>query len=829
MAQTIKNISILISLFILIFYSNTKAQQLEIPNAGELQIALEKLNVLGSVLYLAAHPDDENTGLLAYLSKGRKLRTAYLSLTRGSGGQNLIGSEKGAEIGLIRTQELLAARQIDGADQFFTRAMDFGYSKTAEESFEFWNKEKVLADVVWIIRKFRPDVIITRFTPDGYSGHGHHTASAMLAVEAFSAAADPGEFPEQLQFVAPWRAKRLCWNSWRPDADEIKDMPKVNTGEYNPLLGQSYTEIAALSRSKHKSQGFGATGRRGMYNEYFAHLAGTPAKNDLLDGMETSWARVPGGKKIGDMLSKIFAEFKPGQPEKSLPSLLEVLKQLNTLENSHWLQIKKTELLSVIRGCAGLWLEAIADDFAAAPGDKSGIKLTFVNRSDFPLRLQKISYPGITEGPDSDILLKNNAPINLDQEIQIPADYPISQPYWLQEEPLKGAFNINDQQKIGLAENPPSIAAQITLNADGTMLEYSIPVLFRWRDQVAGELYRQFEVRPPVTMNLESKVNIFIDNKPKKIRVKIKSHTPSVSGEVVLNGNKNWRVKPSSIPFSLNLKYEEKQIAFEIQPPKNPDEAQLTVKAKIDRIEIDNALVEISYPHIKQQVYFPKSQFKAVKLDLKKQELRIGYIIGAGDEVPDVLRNLDYEVILLDDEMLETGDLAEFDAIVAGVRAYNTRERLKYTRQRLLKYVADGGTFIVQYNVSRGLQTDEIGPYSFTISHDRVSDENAAVILLNPSHPLLTFPNKITQADFEGWVQERGLYFANQWDGRYETILSAHDANEPAKTGGMLFAKYGKGVFIYSGYSWFRQLPAGVPGAIRLFVNLISAGKKNEE
>ncbi len=803
---------------------NAPPSQIELLNAAELQIALHKLNVLGSVLCIEAHPDDENTSALAYFSKGRKYRTAYLSLTRGDGGQNLIGPEKGAEIGIIRTQELLAARCNDGAEQFFTRAIDFGYSKTSKETLSLWGKEAILSDIVWVIRTFRPDVIIARSLGEGYGGHGHHAAAGELTKEAFRAAADPNEFPEQLQYVEPWQAQRLFWNRWRRGEQETANALTINTGEYNPLLGKSYAEIGAESRSMHKSQGFGMAGRRGANYDYYQLIEGTPAPTDLFEGIDTSWQRVPGGQKVGLMLAKVIDTFDPQHPSKSLPGLLAVYAKLTELDETYWVKIKKEELLRVIQSCAGLWIEAVSPDFAAAPGDEIKIQTTIVNRSEYSFRIQGIDFNELASDSDLNTLLENNDPQTFEKTIRIPEDFPISQPYWLKYPPKKALFSIREQHLIGLADNPPSIHVNIKLSADSNLLEYSVPLLYRWTDRVDGERYRPFEIRPRVTVRIEDKVKIFTEENPKELRVKLKSHSPDIKGTIRLTAPEQWRVTPESFPFVLANKYEETKVTFKVTPPKNSGEATLTAVAEINGEKLDRDIVEISHPHITRQVYFPESQVKAIKMDIKHTGTKLGYIMGSGDEVADSLLHLGYEVTLIEDDMLERADLNRFDAIIAGIRAYNTRERLKNTSSRLLQYVKDGGTFIVQYNVYRGLQTENIGPYPFTIGRDRVSEETAPVDFLDPKHPLLNFPNKITQKDFEEWVQERGLYFASGWDDRYKPILTSSDTDESDKKGGLLYARYGKGVFIYTGYSWFRQLPAGVPGAYRFFANLISSG-----
>jgi len=812
----------------LFFSLHANAQKIEIANAGELQTALHKLNVLGSVLYVAAHPDDENTAALAYFSKGRKYRTGYLSFTRGDGGQNLIGPEKGAEIGIIRTQELLAARRVDGSEQFFTRAIDFGYSKSAEETLDFWEGHEILADLVWIIRKFRPDVIITRFATDGSSGHGHHTASGRLIAEAFHAAADPKKFPEQLKHTRPWKAERLYWNSWRPGDEETRELQRIDTGEYNPLLGKSYAEMAAESRTNHKSQGFGSIGRRGTQYDYFRLVAGTPASSDIFDGIDTSWKRVPGGQKIESLLADVIESFDPHNPAGSLQGLLDAYRELDRLEDSYWKTVKTQELLGVIRACAGLWMEAIADDYAVTPGDKIAITITVINRSGFPFRLQQISIPDMNGEAVLDKPLDNNEPQNAAITIAIPDDFPISQPYWLRAEPKKGLFRITEQRVIGDAENSPSVVVNVRLSAKGVFLDYALPVLYRWRDRVDGELYRNLEIRPPVTIQVEDKVSVFPNDEPKRIQVRIKGHAPNITGSISLEGSEKWRISPQRIPFTIGGKYEEEEFTFDVVPPRASDETVLKAVAEVNGKKVDRALVEISYPHIHRQVYFPESRVKVVKLDFERDGKKLGYIMGAGDEVAAGLRNLGYEVIELSDEMLEKEELSQFDAVIAGIRAFNTRERLRHAQERLLRYVADGGTLIVQYNVSRGLIIENLGPYPLTIGRERVSMENAPVKFLDPEHPLLNYPNRITEEDFRGWIQERGLYFASQWDERYDAVLSSHDTGESDQDGGLLYARYGKGIFIYTGYSWFRQLPEGVPGAFRIFANMISAGNSDE-
>ncbi|MFC1608473.1 hypothetical protein ACFL47_10945, partial [Candidatus Latescibacterota bacterium] len=619
--------------------------------------------------------------------------------------------------------------------------------------------------------------------------------------------------------------KRMFWNSWRPGQQERDSLLKVDVGEYNPVLGTSYTEIAALSRSMHKTQGFGASGRRGMRFEYFKLVDGEAATDDIFDGINTTWGRVDGGTKIGDMIQKIITAFDPGKPAESVPGLLTVYRELGKFIDDPWCEVKRHEVARLIQSCAGLWVEAIAGDYAAAPGDDLQLRTTVLNRSDIPFKLDKISVGTMVLDSPVGSALPYNEPVSGDYTFAIPSNSTISQPYWLEKTPSPGLFSISDHRLIGMAENKPSVSIIFTLKSGDTTIDYDVPLLYRWTDRARGELYRPFEIRPPVTVNIDEKVVVFSDNGVRKIPVRVKSNSPGVTGEIMLNGSQGWTVTPQSIPFSLEDKFAETQVVFQVSPPSNQQEAKLVAGAKVNGETYTRSLVEISHPHIKSQVYFPESGIKTVKIDMKQPEGSIGYIEGSGDIIPECLRNLGYAVVLLDDEMLGQADLAQFDAIITGIRAYNTRERLIHTQPRLMEYVEDGGTLIVQYNVSRGLLTSEIGPYPFTIGRDRVTVEEAPVTFLDERHQLLNYPNKITAPDFDGWIQERGLYFATQWDDRYDTVLSSHDPNEPGRHGGLLFARHGKGVFIYTGFSWFRQLPAGIPGAYKLFVNLISAGK----
>jgi LmbE family N-acetylglucosaminyl deacetylase len=806
------------------------AQPVIEQNSGKIQLALNKLNVLGSVLYIAAHPDDENTALLSYFSSGKLLRTGYLSLTRGDGGQNLIGSEQGELLGLIRTQELLDARRIDGAEQFFSRAYDFGFTKSADETFSFWGKEKILSDVVWIIRKFRPDVILTRFPITGEGGHGHHTASAILAEEAFNLAGDPNQFPDQLKYVQPWKPVRLLWNAWAPilekRKEDITNLPQIDVGVFNPYLGKSYTEIAAESRSMHKSQGFGTGSQRGSSIQYFEPREGSAVKNDLFENINITWSRIKGSEKLSSLLKNAEEVYNPDHPEKVIPILVDAYNEMNNVNDNYWIPVKRKELVEVIRSILGLWTEAIATDFSSSPGDDITFTATAVNRINMPIKLKSIYCSYCKDDSVVNANLEEEKPYQKSFTIRIPANAPSSQPYWLDYPHDKGSFRVDDQQLIGEPENDPSAIVSFTVNINNTDIPFSTPLLYRWIDPVKGEKYRPFEIVPAISVNLEDKVFLFPDDNSKKIIVHVFSNSSSNDGKLRLISPPGWKITPAEIPFTFNKKGEEKEFEFEVSPPPNASEDTIKAEASVGDVIYSKGIVRINYDHIPIQTYLPDAESKVIRFMTGKTANRIGYIIGSGDNIPDYLTQLGYNVTFLSDEDLLTKELSSFDAIIAGVRVYNTKKIMPLIQNKLMQYVFNGGNFVVQYTVNRDIVVPQIGPYPFTVSTDRVTDENSVINFNDPQSPLLNFPNKISANDFDGWIQERGLYFANAWDSKYHTVISCNDPESKPLEGGLLTTNFGKGNFIYTGYSFFRQLPAGVPGAIRFFVNLISVPQK---
>ncbi len=837
--KTIRN---LVALFVLCLASALAAQQKSL-DAAQLQLALRKLNVLGSALYVAAHPDDENTALIAYLSNERLLRTGYLSMNRGDGGQNLLGNEKGELLGLIRTQELLAARRIDGGEQFFTRALDFGFSKNPQETMAIWGHDTILADVVWTIRRFQPDVIITRFPTTGEGGHGHHTASAILAVEAFKTAGDATKFPEQLKYVTTWQPKRLFFNRFsfgpqaiKPDDPSVAKSLHLDLGTFNPLLGRAYSEIAAEGRSMHKSQGFGAAERRGSILNYFDLLDGPPAKADLFEGIDQSWSRYAGGELAGKILQQASDSFDPKAPAKTLPLLLQAWEAMDRVgarpewapNVNPWIEVKRRDLAEAIRGCAGISIDVAAGDSAVVPGGEIPVSVTVLNRSDYPFILQTVASRYANPSKGVGRKLENNQPIKTDLTIKVPEDLPTSQPYWLRNPATKGTFVVADQQLIGLAENPPSIPLVVSLddNQMHTIL-FTVPAVFRWTDAVLGERVRNLEVVPAVTANLGAHVYFFPEAQPKNVTVSLKNFGATDPVTVRLLVPSDWKIDPISVPVTFTAKGEEKRLMFAVTPPlKGESTGAITAEVELKSgKKLHEGVTNIDYPHIPAQRVFDGGGSKLIRVDVKKRGTHIGYVMGSGDEVPEALRQVGYDVTLLTDTDLERADLGKYDAVVTGVRAYNTRQILKTTNAKLLDYVKAGGTLVVQYSSTspQPMLIPAPGPYPFKVTSDRVTVEEAPVTLLKPDHALFNVPNKIVSKDFDGWVQERGLYFTNAWDPQYETVMATNDPGEESKPGGELFARYGKGVYIYTSYAWFRQLPAGVPGAYKLFVNLVSA------
>lgn len=801
--------------------------------SAELLLQLKKLNVLGSVLYIAAHPDDENTRLLAYLANEKLYRTGYLSLTRGDGGQNLIGDEQGVDLGLIRTQELLAARRIDGAEQFFSRAFDFGFSKSPEEAMRFWGHDKILSDVVWVIRRFKPDVIITRFPTTGEGGHGHHTASAILAAEAFDAAADPAKFPEQLkQGVTVWQAKRLLWNTFNFGGSNTQreDQFKMDCGDYNPVLGKSYGEIAAASRSQHKSQGFGVPAQRGSIIEYFKTINGTAPVNDLMDGITVDWKRTA-TDQVSDMIAgtikssieKILSGFSVEHPERSLAALVKLHKEVAAVRDIYWRDQKLSEIEKLIENCSGLFMDATTNTQFAVQGDSLKINLVVNNRSgagilsaDAHLNDDYVIF---------DQLKKNVNSLKTYSMFIKPGTRP-TQPYWLEKPMDKGSFNVADQQQIGKGESDP-LSVVFSMMIEGSELRFRKPVRYKYTDPVKGELYQPVSVIPRLELDYNGDVFLAVNNRPVDVRTRVKSNLPDTVTYTVSKKTSS-KIVNSNDPYifkSSPLKKEATESSvFTFKGVESDYVEEIRLQATGDKNVFSQHKETISYDHIPSIVYFHEATARLSRVDLKTEGNLVGYIPGAGDKIPEALLQMGYKVITLKEADITAGNLRQLDAIVTGIRAYNTNEWMNNVYDELMQYVKEGGVLLVQYNTSNqiGPVKAKISPYPFTISRNRVTDEEAKVNFLLPDHPALNYPNKITQKDFEGWIQERSIYHAENTDTAYKKVLGMKDPGEKEQDGSLIIAGYGKGRFVYTGLVFFRELPAGVPGAYRLFANLIA-------
>ena len=818
----------------LIISCSVFAQKPKKLNSNQIYEKIQKLNFLGTVLYIAAHPDDENTRLISYLANKVKARTGYLSLTRGDGGQNLIGSEIRELLGVIRTQELLAARSIDGGEQFFTRANDFGYSKHPDETLEIWEQEKVLSDVVWAIRTFKPDVIINRFnhrTPG--TTHGHHTTSAMLSVDAFDKVGDKNQFPEQLKYTKTWQPKRLFFNtsSWfyRGKEDEFKkatkDFSKFDIGIYYPLKGLSNNELASMASSQHLCQGFGRLTTRGEQTEYAEFLKGEKPKDkkDVFSGINTTWNRIKKGGEIGDILYDLEKNFDFVNPSKHLPKLMEAYQKIQLLEDAHWRTIKEKQIKTIIEACTGLYLEASAISSSATPNSNIDVNFEVLNRSNVAIELTSITSTINKRTITKEIELSTNKKINFKETINLKkANY--SDPYWLREVASLGMYKVANQELIGLPETPRETKITFNLIIDEVAISFTKNIVRRYAERDKGEIYEPFEILPVITTKLKDKVIIFSDDEPKKVVVEIRAGANNVNGKVNLQIPNGWEVTPKEIAFTIQQKNDKQTVSFIVTAPKNQSEGKLKVIASSNGKMYKKELVEINYNHIPKQSVLLNSEAKIVRLNIQKSGNYIGYIKGAGDTVPENLRQIGYTVDEINPLEINNKNLHKFDAIVLGIRAYNVVKELKFKQKFLLNYVEKGGNMVVQYNTNRNV--DVAAPFTLNLSRDRVTDEFAEVRILEKKHELLNFPNKITTDDFNGWVQERGLYFPDSWSKEYIPILSMNDKGETAKKGSLLIAKYGKGNYIYTGLSFFRELPAGVSGAYKLFANMLSVGKE---
>lgn len=800
-------------------------------NSKAILQALETFRQMGSVLYIAAHPDDENTELLAYLARGRKYRTAYLSLTRGDGGQNVLGADLDAKLGVARTQELLAARKIDGARQFFSRAIDFGFSKNYQETLSVWNKQEVLSDVVRVIRQFRPDVIVTRFSPTPGGTHGHHTTSALLAVEAFKLAADASAFPEQK--LAPWQAKRIFWNVSTFQKEKIDSkipVLKIDGSGKDSVTGETYREIASASRAMHKTQGFDSFRLPdGNGEQSFQLLDGAPATKDILEGVDTSWNRIEGGAPIETAIDQIISKFDVSDPSTSVAALLDLRKQLAALPNKDAIiQEKQAWLDCILQECLGLSVETTVSRSDVVPGEQLKLHMS-VRISKVPdgLKVKWLSlrYPSLKKDVDRGVDLHSNESTTFDTTETVPASALLTQPYWLQKENTTGMFRVDDSNLIGTAENSPPLPIENLFEIGGQRLLIRDEPIQIVSGANGNSLRRRLDLIPPVSLRFSSDVVVLTPSTSRTVEVEVKSARANSAGTLQLEAPKGWKVKPAIQSFNLQTAEQSAKLSFTITAPAKTETVKIVACANMQGLKYRSQRQEVDYKHIPRQLIQPPAVVKGVCLDLASKSHIIGYLPGAGDSLVENMQQMGFAVKVLDDANLTAKDLQGLGAVVLGVRAFNVRNNIQTALPVLFAYVENGGTVIVQYNRPDKLKADKVAPYDLKISADRVTDEKAKMTFLAPDSPILNTPNKLTPADFDGWVQERGLYFPNKWDEHFEPILSCNDPGEQPTKGVLLVAKFGKGHYIYTGLSFFRQLPAGVPGAYRLFANMVSIGK----
>lgn len=803
----------------LLFLATLFPAQSVSTSSSEIYDDLLRLQNNTTVMYLAAHPDDENTRIISWLTHEKHVDAVYLSLTRGDGGQNLIGSEKGELLGLLRTQELLEARKVDKGRQWFTRALDFGYSKTATETLKFWDKQQILGDVVWAIRKNKPEIIITRFDPNSNGEtHGHHTASAILAMEAFDLAADPKAFPEQLKFVKPWKVKRMFYNtSWwffgskeNFEKSDKSDLYPINVGNYYPLLGISNNEISSKARSKHACQGFGMALERGTDLEYLKFLKGDkPKSTDIFDGISLTSENAA----IKSQTDKTIAEFDFKNPKSSLNNVLNLYK---TLKKNSASPEKLNQVKDLLLKTQGIYFEWTTRNAFGTLGEEILTNLEITNRSNNPL------YVGLDLQP----LLKISAGASMkeNQKFKI-ENTKISNPYYLEELPKNNLYVVNDPEEIGEPEVLNPIKKSITINFGSTKIDYDIPLQQKTVDPSIGELYEPFYTVPAFVVNFDQE-NFIFSNQPKQISVEVESFVENSSAKVSLKGSTDWKI---SGPQNINFKDigEKKKLLFTVEPISKNANSDLRAIVESNGKTYNQSLNIVQYPHIDRQIWLKNAQAKTQNLDLKIANVKIAYLKGSGDEIPTSLRAIGLPVEELDIKNWNPSLLKNYDVLILGIRAFNVNPEMTLINKDLWKFIENGGTVINQYNTNRGLLTNEIAPFELKLGGNRISEEDAKLKILVPNSPVFNTPNKITDKDFEDWVQEKGLYFADSYDEKLIPLLEGNDTGESPQKGILLAGKYGKGTYVYTGLSFFRELPAGVPGAYKLFMNLIALGEKH--
>lgn len=837
--------------------------------AAEAVQSLQRLTTIASVMHTGAHPDDEDSGMLAYLARAANARTSYLALTRGDGGQNLIGAELYDALGVLRTEELQAARRIDGAEQYFTQSYDFGFSKSAQEALSKWGREATLGDMVRVIRMVRPLVIISRFSGTPADGHGHHQAAGLLTPEAFRAAADPKRFPEHLaEGLRPWQARKLYRHAVQSQSDV-----RINTGEYSPLWGRSFYQIGIEGRNMHRCQAQGQIPQKGEHWSYLRRLETKTETNGrgaevkeaaIFDGIDTSLTgvtafagneveRVPflasELRSVQQSAEQGLRSFKPSAPHEAAEQVLSGLQRLETVrarvEQSGLSDAVKYDILFLLNkkledfrdaanATLGLSLDTLAVQPLLIPGQTAEVSLHFLNRSPVtvtPVAVE-VAAPRDWAQKTAKVSLK---PVGYNESWQgtftltVAGQAAYTQPYWLQQ-PRRGDRFLVDAARLerGKPFSAPEVIGRVRYQAFGVENVIEQPLQYRYTDRALGEVRKPAPVVPPISVAMAPEL-LALPTAPsaqeRAFEVTVMNNRRQrTEGTVRLTVPAGWRAQPAAAPFIFEREGEKQAFRFRVEIPPGIAAGSYKLEATAD-LEGRTYVVgysTLSYPHITPRNIYRPATARVEAMDVRVADgLKVGYVMGSGDNVPQALAQMGVPVVLLTLEDLGSGDLRSYTAIVIGIRAYAVRDDLRAYHQRLMEYVRDGGLMVVQYHTS-----EFPAPYPLRLGRgERVSVEEAPVRILEPDHPLFRSPNRITARDFDGWVQERGLNFMSEWGSPFRPLLASNDPGEPERLGGHLVASYGRGTYIYTGYAWFRQLPAGVPGAYRLFANLISLPK----
>ena len=854
---------------------NQKSQQTALDRgAVGLGQAINRLGVIASVLHTGAHPDDEDSGLLAYLARGRQARTAYLSLTRGDGGQNLIGPELYESLGVIRTDEMLAARRLDGASQFFTRAFDFGFSKVREEALSKWDREAVLSDMVRVIRTFRPFVIVSVWTGTPSDGHGHHQAAGMLTQEAYKAAADASRFTEM--GLRPWKARKLYIRaSERRQQGQPAQPPdatlSINTGQFDPILGRTYYEIAMQGRSQHRSQDQGALERREpRYSRYklAESIVGMPKEEkDIFDGMDSTVVGIAdfAGQKAPQLKQALTEvqraaeqakkDYNPystrtvsGTIAQGLRRLREIRKELPKMglgesemyEVNFLLERKEKDFADALAQANGVIVNCIADDDIVTPGQTFGVSVAaYAGEGVKSLQVSLPSRDGMSaaQQKQESSVTDGRAITQTEFKVTVAETAEPTSPYWLKQ-PRRGAMFSPGKGGTGIEPNaPPVLEALVEFEIEGQRVAVLRAAEYRFADKALGEIRHELKIAPVISVSISPSIIISPTAnraQERELTVSLVNNSKTgVQGSVTINADgggqsSQWAITPKQADFDLKREGERASFTHKVTVPANSKgNYEIRAAAQVKGQTFAEGYQAISYPHTQPRFFYRPAKASAGVFDVKVAPgLKVGYVEGAGDDFANALKRLGVDVALIEARELASGDLSKYDVIVTGLRVYEVRPDVVSNNRRLLDYVHKGGTLIVQYNKSEYAQLN-MAPYAVKMKQtpERVTDERAAIEILDPTHPIFNFPNRITESDFEGWVQERGTYFLSEWDPNFKPMVASHDPGEAPLKGGQLIAQYGKGYYIYTGIAWFRQLPEGVPGAYRLIANLVSLPK----